>query len=125
MSALQFLSDNVRAGTMLSFVYNGGSNPGTRRTVEFVEMDGLLRDGTQGFRALHDRIAKLYSVDKCCGMQIVDPDSNSDADDDDRATLRSEIASLKRQLSDQAAELDSLKRMRSDVVAILSGPQDA
>ena len=46
-----------------------------RRTVQFAEMPGVLRDGPhaqagpQGCRAHHDGIEKLFSVAKCGDMQ--------------------------------------------------------
>ena len=42
MSLVTFMQDNVQADTHISFAYNGGSNPGTRRTVRFIEPHQLL-----------------------------------------------------------------------------------
>ena len=69
MAALQFLIDkNVQPDTMLSFVYSGGSNPGTRRTVTFIEPH-QLRSGAQGFCAEHDDRPKTYELAKCSARQ--------------------------------------------------------
>ena len=56
-------------GDMLDFIYAGGSNPGQRRTAQFIRM-WELRDGGQGFRAEHDGRPKLYRVALCADMHI-------------------------------------------------------
>ena len=124
MSALQFLSDNnVQPDTMLSFVYSGGSNPGTRRTVAFLGMHEL-RSGAPGFRATHDDRPKTYELAKCSGMQLVATDSDSDATDDDLLGLRIENNDLKRRLDKATVEIAALKRARKqaadDVIRILT-----
>lgn len=117
---------NVQPDTMLSFVYNGGSNPGTRRTVAFIGPHEL-RSGAPGFRATHDDRPKTYELAKCSGMQLVATDSDSDSDatqDDDLLGLRIENAGLKRRLDEATVEIAALKRARKqaadDVIRILT-----
>ena len=45
-----FEMHDVQPDTHISFVYNGGSSPGTRRIVRFISMHEL-RSGAPGFRA--------------------------------------------------------------------------
>jgi hypothetical protein len=64
MSALQFLRENdVQPDTWIGFAYSGGSNPGTRRAVQFVGMHEL-RSGAAGFRATHEGRPKTYELAK-------------------------------------------------------------
>ena len=56
------------AGTVLSFAYDGGANPGTRRTAVFIQHE-TLNGGAAGFRAEHDGKPKKYNLAKCSGMQ--------------------------------------------------------
>ena len=121
--------NNVQSGTRISFVYNAGSNPGTRRAVEFIARS--LLDGSLAFRARHDDTVKLYSIDKVQGIRIVDEDSNSDAGEgsgDEREDLRADNRALKRQLQQATAEIEALKRARKqaadDVTKILAALQD-
>ena len=67
---MQFLrKHNLAADTPISFVYHGGTDPGTRRTVMYLGMHEL-RSGQPGFRGLHDDRPKLYELAKCSGMQL-------------------------------------------------------
>ena len=120
MSALEFLSDNnVQPDTHISFVYNGGSRPGTRRSVVFSAMHEL-RSGAQGFRASDDGVAKTYELAKCSGMRFLmpdDADSDSDASVDAESEmlgLRIENNDLKRRLEEANAEIAALKRRRRE-----------
>ena len=76
MSLVTFMQDNVQADTHISFAYNGGSSPGTRRTVRFIEPH-QLRSGMQGFRADHEGVAKLYQLSKCSGMRLEEAEGSN------------------------------------------------
>ena len=124
MSVADFLSANAQPDTMLSFVYSGGSRPGTRRVVQFIEPH-QLRSGAQGFRAEHEGRPKTYELAKCSGMQLAaDGGSDSDATDDEQPGLRIENTGLKRRLEEATAEIEALKRARKqaadDVIRILT-----
>ena len=119
MTVAEFLSANAQAGTMLSFVYEGGRNPGTRRTVSFIEPH-QLRSGAQGFRAEHEGRPKSYECSRCSGMQLADAASDSDATDEEQQSLRAENASLKRQLDAANAEVAALKKMRAEVAGLVA-----
>ena len=123
-----FHANNVRNGTRISFVYGGGSNPGTRRAVEFIAMhEGGLRDGSRAFRARHGDTVKLYSIAKVRDIGIVDEDSNSDAGEgsgDEREDLRADLVAynraLKRQLEQATVEIEALKRARAEITTEVS-----
>ena len=58
-------------GTRLSFAYAGGSNPGSHRTVEFLDLNEM-KDGSCGFRAYHDAKPKKYELALCSEMRVVE-----------------------------------------------------
>ena len=62
------ISMATMVGTVLSFAYDGGANPGTRRTAVFIQHE-TLNGGAAGFRAEHDGKPKKYNLAKCSGMQ--------------------------------------------------------
>ena len=119
-----FHANNVRNGTRISFVYGGGSNPGTQRAVEFIAMhEDRLRDGSRAFRARHGDTVKLYSIAKVRDIGIVDEDSNSDAGEgsgDEREDLRAHNRALKRQLEQATVEIEALKRARAEITTEVS-----
>lgn len=107
---------DIQPDAQISFVYNGGSRPGTRRTVTFIGPHEL-RSGAPGFRANHDGRHKTYEIAKCVDFAAIDSDSDSDAtQDDDLLGLRIENNDLKRRLEQANVEIASLKRARKQAV---------
>ena len=104
-------------GTSLSFVYRGGSAPGTRRNVTYL-CPWQLVDGKQGFRAMDGQIEKTYRLSLCEAMHIVEQDT-TDEDDADADDLREQLRDLREQLRELKRRVDqgaggSRKRSRRE-----------
>ena len=56
---------------LLSFVYNGGSMPGTRREASLIG-NALLKDGSPAFRAIHGGPPKLYNMNNVSELYLVE-----------------------------------------------------
>ena len=102
-------------GDYLSFVYNGGSDPGTRRTVQFERMHEL-KHGRAGFRAIHAGRPKLYRLALCEDMRgpmELDDAADEEAERiDDLVMQASEMRNMMR--GQEEEQQPGNKRSRSD-----------
>jgi len=68
---LWLVKNNVTSMILLSFVYNRGSFPGTRREASLLG-NSLLKDGSPAFRAFHDGRPKLYNMNHVSELYLVE-----------------------------------------------------